>query len=118
MQAYQDDGIPLSQKENEEFLTQAEEIKPSGTVIHPDDLKENEYYTVHALKGKYKKDGPQAILGQAFLVKAIQLPYLVGFLTADGTQPITLDVRDLDFMRVSKAFAAAQVRTVKRGPQD
>lgn len=73
-------------------------------MTEPDDLKVGQHYCVHSLK---HNDEPSPIHGQSFLLQAIQLPYLVIKLTANG-EVITIDTRYLNLMKVDKRFVKAQ----------
>jgi hypothetical protein len=76
-----------------------------SSILAPDDLEVGGLYTVHSLKGS---DQPIPIAGLAFRVTAINLPFFVARLANPTVPPVTLDVRYLDFMRVSEEYAKAQ----------
>lgn len=63
-------------------------------------------YAVHSVKSEPEQTYP--ILGQAFRIKALNLPFLVGEMVSDPTQAITFDLRYLNFMSVTKEYVAAQ----------
>lgn len=81
--------------------------KKKGLLVYPDDLKIGEHYAVVGLKRSPNQ--PVGIAGQAFELTAINLPFLVGKLAGDPSpSPVTLDVRFLNFMRVSPEYVQAQ----------
>jgi hypothetical protein len=72
--------------------------------IAPDDIVKGGYYTV--LKLKHTRS-PIPLMGQAFECLAVNLPFLIGRLVIDNTVA-TLDIRYLEFMKVSPDFVEAQ----------
>jgi hypothetical protein len=82
-------------------------MKKQGMILVEDDLEVGQEVCVYGLKQYPQESAP--IMGQALQVKAICLPYFVGQLLSDPTQPIlTLDCRFLHLMRVTKEFVDAQ----------
>ncbi len=80
---------------------------PHGIILAPDDLRVGDLVAVYNLKNEPTELAP--IMGQAITVTAIELPFLVGIPVSDPSKsPLTLDIRFLNFMRVSKEFAKAQ----------
>jgi hypothetical protein len=58
------------------------------------------------------------IMGQAAEVKAVNLPFLVTTFSSDPEKaPYVLDVRFLNFMRVSQEFERAQFVPRKASPE-
>lgn len=85
-----------------------------GVLIYEDDLAEGQLLAVHSIKGT---NDAAPIMGQAFKVVAVCLPYLVCSLCR-GNEPLTVDVRYLNLMKVSEQFAAAQGNLpTRKGPQ-
>lgn len=73
-----------------------------GTIVSPDDLDIDSWYTVHGTRdGEFVPIG-----GMALQCKAVELPYVV--LHNVMGQPLTLDIRHFDLMRVSDTFVKAQ----------
>lgn len=82
--------------------------KRKSLYCQPDDLEVGSFYTVLGLKRH--KNRPIPIAGQAFKVTALSLPFMVVELAVPGGHPpVTLDTRYLDFMKVDRDFALAQV---------
>jgi hypothetical protein len=78
-----------------------------GLLVHPDDLAVGKHYAVYGVKNSPAETHP--IFGQAFKLKALNLPFVVGTLVSDPAHPpVTLDVRYQDFMRVTADFVKAQ----------
>jgi hypothetical protein len=78
-----------------------------GLLVQPDDLQVGEYYAVHGIKNDPAEAHP--IFGQAFRLKAVNLPFVVGTLVSDPEHPaLTFDVRYLNLMRVTPDFVKAQ----------
>jgi hypothetical protein len=81
--------------------------KKKGLLVQADDLEVGQYYTVVGLKHRPNQHLP--ISGQAFKVTAINLPFLVGKMVSDQSQPvITFDVRYLNFMKIFPEYVQAQ----------
>lgn len=75
--------------------------------LYEDDLAAGQYVCVLNLKRDPRDAVP--IMGQSILIKAVCLPYFVGQLLSDPSEPIlTLDCRFLNMMRVTKEFVDAQ----------
>lgn len=81
------------------------ELKHGGMLIREDDLEKDQLLCVHSIK-----DTPEAapIMGQAFLVTAICLPYFTAKLVSNPQEVLTLDCRYVNLMRVTQDFAEAQ----------
>jgi hypothetical protein len=78
-----------------------------GLLVQADDLAVGKHYAVHGLKNDPAETHP--IFGQAFKLKAVNLPFVVGKLVSDPAHPpVTFDVRYLDFMRVTPDYVKAQ----------
>ncbi len=91
-----------------------------GVVMAEDDLNVGDYVCVYSLKKTPEEGAP--IMGQSLHIKAICLPYFVGQLLSDPSEPVlTLDCRYLHLMRVTKEFVDAQKEGAKlnaqQGPQ-
>ncbi len=81
--------------------------RKNGLLVQPDDLEIGHYYAVHGLRND--PEHPVPVAGMAFRVKAMNLPFVIGQIVAEPSQPaITFDVRFLSFMRVSQEFVDAQ----------
>lgn len=81
------------------------ELKHGGMLIREDDLEKNQLHCVHSIKGT---TDAAPIMGQAFLVTAICLPYFVAKLCCNPQEVLTLDCRYLNLMQVTQDFAEAQ----------
>ncbi len=78
-----------------------------GLLVQPADLAVGKHYAVHGLKHSPAETHP--IFGQAFKIKAMNLPFVVGKVVSDPSHPpVTFDVRYLDLMRVTPDFVKAQ----------
>jgi hypothetical protein len=78
--------------------------KKKGLLLAPDDLEVGRFIAVHSTKGSNR---PLPFFGLAAEVKAINLPFLVVRMV--GTDEIvTIDVRLLNIMPVTREFAHAQ----------
>ena len=78
-----------------------------GLIVQPDDLEVGHSYAVYGLKGGPEQRVPVA--GMAFRLLALNLPFVVGKLAADPTDPpLTFDARFLTFMRVTDEYVKAQ----------
>ena len=87
--------------------SETRKTRTNGLVVQADDLQIGGFYAVVGLKRD--KNRPVPISGQAFKVKAIDFPFMIGKLVSDpGNPPITFDVRYLSFMRVSLEYVQAQ----------
>jgi len=83
------------------------EQKRGGLLLAEDDLEVGQYVCVYNLK-RTPEEGA-TILGQSLKVQAICLPYFVGQLLSDPSEPVlTLDCRFLSLMKVSEEFVNAQ----------
>ncbi len=80
--------------------------RSTGLIVQPDDLNLGEWYTVYSLKSNPEE--PVQICGMAFRIAAMNLPFIIGRLSSDPANPVTLDSRFLSFMRVTDEYAAAQ----------
>ena len=87
--------------------------RKTGLIVQPDDFEVGQFYTVYGLK--HSPDQPVQIAGLSFRLKAVNLPFLVGQLTVDPANPITIDCRQLSIMRVSVDYVAAQDSPEKSG---
>jgi hypothetical protein len=95
-------------------MTTTTNPRRDGLLVHPDDLQVGRFYAIHG--AKHSPDEWQAISGQSFQIKAMSLPFIVGQLASDPAQPITLDVRHLNLMGVTKEFSDAQRRDTGHNP--
>jgi hypothetical protein len=87
-----------------------------GVRLAEDDLEVGQYVCVYNLKKDPNEGAP--IMGQSLHIKAICLPYFVGQLLSDPSEPVlTLDVRYLNLMRVTKEFVEAQQQGAKAAQQ-
>jgi hypothetical protein len=87
-------------------MTTTRKRRRDGLLVHPGDLQVGGFYAIHGIK--QSPDGWQSIFGQSFQIKAMSLPFNVGQLVSGPARPITLDVRHLDLMTVTKEFCDAQ----------
>ena len=87
--------------------------RKTGLIVHPDDFEVGQFYAVYGLKNS--PDQPVQIAGLSFRLKAVNLPFLVGQLIVDPTNPITIDCRHLSIMRVTVDYVAAQDSPEKSG---
>jgi hypothetical protein len=79
----------------------------AGLLVPPDDLQVGRFYAVYGIKNDPAETHP--VFGQAFRLKAVNLPFLVGELVSDPEHPaLTFDVRHLDLMRVTPDYVKAQ----------
>lgn len=89
--------------------------RKGGLILAEDDLEVGQYVCVYNLK---KTDEGAPIMGQSLHIKAICLPYFVGQLLSDPSEPVlTLDCRFLTLMKVSKEFVDAQREGAKTQAQ-
>lgn len=94
--------------------------KTVGIMLAEDDLEVGQYVCVYNLK-RTEEGAP--IMGQSLQIKAICLPYFVGQLLSDPSEPVlTLDCRFLNMMKVTPEFVKAQQDGAKaqqehQGPQ-
>ncbi len=96
--------IAQDQDETPEKVPPLESVKGR---LYEDDLEVGQYVCVFNLKREPQDAVP--IMGQSILIKAVCLPYFVGQLLSDSSEPIlTLDCRFLNMMRVTKEFVDAQ----------
>ena len=79
-----------------------------ATILAPDDLNKEMLVTVHSIKGS---DEHMPLMGQAFVVKAVERPFVVLHHYATKQVIPALDERIFQFMKVSQEFADAQVDT-------
>jgi hypothetical protein len=77
-----------------------------GLLVPADDLAVGRWYCVHGVRGDPDQVWP--VFGQAFNIKAINLPFVVGELASDPSQPVTFDLRHLEIMAVTQDYAEAQ----------
>ena len=105
-------------QEQDDYDEQPDECrrKTIGVMLAEDDLEVGQYVCVYNLKKTPNEGAP--IMGQSLHIKAICLPYFVGQLLSDPSEPVlTLDCRYLNLMRVSKEFVEAQKEGAKQqGP--
>jgi hypothetical protein len=87
-------------------MTTTKTTGKKGLLVAADDLAVGGHYAVHSLKPA--PDEPLPVAGKSFKVLAINLPFFVGKMVSDPTQTITLDVRFLNFMRVTPDYVKAQ----------
>lgn len=90
--------------------------KTVGVMLAEDDLEVGQFVCVYNLK---RTDEGAPIMGQSLQVKAICLPYFVGQLLSDPSEPVlTLDCRFLNLMKVTPEFVQAQKEGAKAQQQD
>lgn len=90
--------------------------KTVGVMLAEDDLEVGQYVCVYNLKKQPEEGAP--IMGQSLHIKAICLPYFVGQLLSDPSEPVlTLDCRYLNLMRVTEEFVKAQQEGAKAQQQ-
>lgn len=88
-----------------------------GVRLAEDDLEVGQYVCVYNLKREPNEGAP--IMGQSLHIKAICLPYFVGQLLSDPSEPVlTLDCRYLNLMRVTEDFVKAQQEGAKQQRQE
>lgn len=88
--------------------------KRKGLVCQADDFEIGGLYTVLGFKNQPNLH--VAYAGQAFKIKAINLPFVVVDMVG-ADMPATLDTRLLNVMKVSKEFAEAQLVDSKQQKQ-
>lgn len=95
------------------MITEFEENYPktNRTILPEDDIELEQLLTVYNLK--LAPNEPHNIMGQAFIVKNICLPFLIVHFLDNPNHPQTLDTRFLNFMRITPEFALAQQPTKK-----
>jgi hypothetical protein len=83
--------------------------KRKGLLLAPDDLTVGKYIAIHSLKGVIVTEvaGPLALFGDAAVITAISLPFVVARFVVSNTVA-TLDVRHLNLMPVTDDFVRAQ----------
>ena len=83
--------------------------KRRGLLLAPDDLKVGKYVAIHSVKGVIVKEvaGPLALFGDAAVITAINLPFVVARFVASNNI-VTLDVRHINLMPVTDDFVRAQ----------
>ena len=85
-----------------------------GLTPAPDDLTTGEFYAVVGCKCLH--DNPIPIAGLAFQATAINMPFLVGKMVGDPSDPpVTFDLRFLNLMKVDDDFVKAQMPSVSSG---
>jgi hypothetical protein len=90
--------------------------KTVGVMLAEDDLEVGQFVCVYNLK---RTDEGAPIMGQSLQVKAICLPFFVGQLLSDPSEPVlTLDCRFLNLMKVTPEFVQAQKEGAKAQQQD
>lgn len=95
------------QQHDGEELPDEKEHRRGGLILAEDDLEVGQYVCVYNIK-RAPEEGA-AILGQSLKVQAICLPYFVGQMLSDPSEPVlTLDCRFLSLMKVSDEFVKAQ----------
>jgi hypothetical protein len=88
--------------------------RKAGLLVRPDDLQAARFSAVQGIKND--PAGTHPILGQAFKLKAMNLPFLVGEPASDPARlSVTFDGRHLDFMRMTPGYVKAQ--TPSRVPE-
>lgn len=93
-----------------------DETPRKGTFVHEDDLEVGQLLCVHSIKGC---NDAAPIMGQSLVVTSVCLPYFTATLYTNPQELLTLDVRFLRMMKVTKEFAEAQKKVQKRsGPQN
>jgi hypothetical protein len=103
--------IGQEQKDNDGDDTPVDK-KSCGVKLAEDDLAVGQYVCVYNLKREPNEGAP--IMGQSLHIKAICLPYFVGQLLSDPSEPVlTLDCRYLNLMRVTEDFVKAQQEGAK-----
>ncbi len=102
-------------QEDHDDDTPAEETprrKSVGVMLAEDDMEVGQYVCVYNLK---KTEDGAPIMGQSLHIQAICLPYFVGKLLSDPSEPVlTLDCRYLNLMRVTEEFVKAQQEGAKQ----
>ena len=83
--------------------------KRKGLLLAPDDLAVGRFVAVHSLKGVIVTEvaGPLALFGDAAVITAINLPFVVARFVASNNI-VTLDVRHINLMPVTDDFVRAQ----------
>ena len=78
-------------------------------LVAPDDLTVGKYVAIQSVKGVIVKEvaGPLALFGDAAVITAINLPFVVARLVASNNI-VTLDVRHINLMPVTDDFVRAQ----------
>ena len=95
------------QQHDDDDFPDAKEHRRGGLILAEDDLEVGQYVCVYNLK--QAPDEGASILGQSLQIQAICLPYFVGQLLSDPSEPVlTLDCRFLNLMKVSEEFVQAQ----------
>lgn len=95
-------------------LEPQKETKPkSGFFVQADDLEKGQLLAVHSIKDTTENN---QIMGQAFKVAEICLPFMTVNLVSSPWHVVTLDARYLNFMRVTEDYAKSQAPH-KKGPQ-
>jgi hypothetical protein len=79
--------------------------KRKGLLLAPDDLTVGKYVAIHSVKGEVA--GPLALFGDAAVITAINLPFVVARFVASNNI-VTLDVRHINLMPVTDDFVRAQ----------
>jgi hypothetical protein len=79
-------------------------VKNHSTLLAPDDLNVDDLVTIHSIKADNTTTCPA--MGVALQVKAINFPYFT--VRTMGGQPLIMDTRFLNFMRVTQEYADSQ----------
>jgi hypothetical protein len=94
-----------------------DETPRKGGLVQYDDLENGQLICVHSIKGS---NDAATIMGQAIMVNAVCFPFFTATIYGSG-EPLILDVRFLNLMKVTQEFADSQKRVAlkpKRGPQE
>jgi hypothetical protein len=93
-----------------------DETPRKGALVQYDDLENGQLICVHSIKGS---NDAAPIMGQAMTVNAVCFPFFMATLYSND-EPLTLDARFLNLMKVTKEFADVQKKASrpKRGPQE
>ncbi len=78
-----------------------------GCFVVEDDFSPGQLLAVHSIKGS---NDPASIMGQAFTVKAVCLPFFTVSFVSNPVEIMTMDTRYINVMRVSKEYAESQKR--------
>jgi hypothetical protein len=99
----------VKQDQEDFFPNEAKTATPKkgGIIMAEDDLEVGQYICVYNLK--HHPESAEQIMGQSMLIKAVCLPYIAAELQSEPQKPtLTLDVRFLNLMRVTKEYVEAQ----------
>lgn len=104
--------IGQDQEDHDDDTPETPQRKTVGVMLAEDDMEVGQYVCVYNLK---KTEDGAPIMGQSLHIQAICLPYFVGKLLSDPSEPVlTLDCRYLNLMRVTEEFVKAQQEGAKQ----